>query len=241
MYLSLNCPYTFLKFAKEFCTSTSVTVTFFTLLFQVSNICDPTAMQYDCFDSNNFNLSALPLNCSELDSSINVTCLHITFDPIIAAAVAGGFLKIVPSVLIGSTTYFYLRLLKRIRNALKGDKRDPAMQNTHKHSPTLIFIIFVFQGLVLIFGIIGVVLLVQVESLRPFVFYTVNPLTKIRNISLVVACFLIGGVLWTVHPQSRTAVRYHDSKWKENVTQWQARRLKKKRAMRKARRTPRKE
>lgn len=56
------------------------------------------------------------------------------------------------------------------------------------------------------------------EFNSPLLITTVNPVMRIRNVSLTVSFFVVAGLLWCIYPQSKTAIRYYNSFWKKNVT-----------------------
>ena len=197
------------------------------LLLQVTHVCDPTNKSYDCYDANDFNMSSLPIDCNSLSADyddIELTCLCITFNPILAIAITGGIAKVLPTLLFSLLTYSYLRLYTLIHKMV-----------TMKYSRVISIIAAEF-------ALVGtsIALLVNVLRMKPtsipfslhhVSFNIVNPLTRSRNIVILIAFIVISPFIWCVYPQSTSAVRYKDSKWKKEVTSEKRLQAKKKSAM----------
>ncbi len=151
-------------------------------------------------------MSSLPLDCSEkMDVTTDIICFRLKFDPVFALAIAGGFLKLVPTLILSSTLYTYLSLYNTIQSNF-----------TTKYSKILAIaiaeVILLGGGISLIMSAMGVI------EMKTFLFAHGNPVNQTRNFVLVGMYFLLTCTLWCVYPQSKSAVRFQKSNWKKTIT-----------------------
>ena len=151
-------------------------------------------------------MSSLPLDCSEkLGVITNILCFDLKFDPIFALAIAGGFLKLVPKVIISSMLYTYLTLYSTIHSNF-----------TTKYSKILAIAIAEFtllgSGISILLSATGV------NEIKTFLYAYGNPIVQTRNFFLIGMYFLLVCTLWCVYPQSKSVVRFEKCNWKKTIT-----------------------
>ena len=173
----------------------------------MSNSCDSGK---DCFDATDFNMSSLPLDCaeSELSNVTKYTCFHLSLNPVVAAAVAGGFLKIAPHLMFTSMTYMYLKMLKFTHYF-----ECNAKINLASHIATAVVAEFLFLGA----GVVAVVLVFKVDSLSSITIEQADPLRQMTIIFCFVFYFFASSFVWCIYPQTKTAVRFQNSVWKQKL------------------------
>ncbi len=176
-------------------------------LFQVTNVCNPSDY-YDCYDAKDYNMSSLPLDCTN-DKHLNmtVTCFHTTFNPVVAFAIAGGILKAIPSVIFSTLTYAYLKLHTQVH------KKFPMNKAIHHVGPIILAEIILIGG-----GIAGLISIKSIEPLNSAIFAVVNPIDRMKRIFGVSIYFLVVSFLWCMHPQTKSPIRYQNSQWKKQAT-----------------------
>lgn len=164
-------------------------------------------MDIDCYDAQDFNMSSLPLDCE--DHSLNVTkftCFRLSLNPVIAAAITGGFLKVTPRLMFTTMTYIYLKMLK-LTFVLNFNK----VFRLASHIAIAIIAEMLFLG----GGIVVLVLFLKLDSLREITFDQADPIHQITIILSFVLYFLASGFIWCVYPLTPTAVRFQNCVWKQ--------------------------
>lgn len=178
------------------------------LVLQVSYSCDATHINADCFLSNETDMSALPLDCASQDyAQTNVTCFTLSFNPIIAAAVTGGFLKLTPHILFSALTFQYFKYMNKIKSTLR---YNSTKGNIVIHAVAAFFIELGFIG----FGLMCLLVVLLVPSVRDVTLLQANPMRQLTVIFCFVMYFSMSGFLWCIYPQSSTPVRFLNSVWK---------------------------
>ena len=158
-------------------------------------------------------MSSLPLQCNdhELMETMNITkftCFHLSLDPVIASAVAGGFLKVVPTFMFSTMTYVYLKMLN-FTHYFKC--------NFKIYFASHIAVSIVAELLFLGAGMIVLLLMLKVESIRSITFETANPLHQMTIIFCFIFYFFASSFIWCVHPLTETAIRFQNCAWKQKL------------------------
>ena len=144
-------------------------------------------------------MTSLPLDCAT-NLSAEVICYRLKFDPLSAVAIAGGFLKIAPAILFGTTMLAYLKLYNAIHHNI-------SMKYSRVVSIALAEIILVGGGISALTG----------TSVKK-TFDNNNPFEKMRNISIICGYFILSCFMWCIYPQSTSPTRFQKSNWKKEVT-----------------------
>ena len=173
----------------------------------MTHACNPNDPDHYCYNATSYNLSSLPINCTDGSHlNIQLTCFRITFDPILAVAVAGGVLKAIPAIIFSTITYAYVRLRKTVHKI--------SSQSKVAHIGSIVIAEFILIG----GGIGALVSVVKVNSLNSILFATVNPVDEIKHTFAVSMYFLVACFVWCLHPQTSSSIRYHGSQWKKEIT-----------------------
>ena len=163
-------------------------------------------------------MSSLPLDCAT-NLSAEVICYRLKFDLLSALAIAGGFLKIAPTVLFSTTMFAYLKLYNVIHHNI-------SMKYSRIVSIALAEIILVGGGISALTG--------TSNKFSSNEFGNSNPLEQMRNISIICGFFILSCFMWCIYPQSTSATRFQKSNWKKEVTAIQKKKKQEKIAKRKA-------
>ena len=156
-------------------------------------------------------MDALPLDCGSQDyADVNVTCFTLSFNPVIAAAVTGGFLKITPHILFSVLTFQYLKYMSKIKAKLHFDSTKG---NIVVHAVVAFFLELGFLG----FGLIALFVVLFVPSVRDVTLYQANPMRQLTIIFCFIMYFLVSGFLWCIYPQTATPVRFLNAVWKAQI------------------------
>ena len=181
-------------------------------IFQVTHFCDPGHTGVDCYDADERDMNALPLQCDDdfLDNSniSNFTCFHLNLNPVTAAAITGGFLKITPQLFFSTILYLYFKLLKITHPFQSVRKLNIAI---HVVVAVVAEIGFVGAGLIVL------IVASTVDSIREISLETANPLRQMTIIFAFIMYFIMSGFVWCVLPVTKDPVRFQGSKWKQNV------------------------
>ena len=158
-------------------------------------------------------MSALPLQCGDIDfldnSNIsNFTCFHLNLNPVTAAAITGGFLKITPQLFFSTILYLYFKLMKITHPFQSVRKLNIAI---HVVVAVVAEIGFVGAGLIVL------IVASTVDSIREISLETANPLRQMTIIFAFIMYFIISGFVWCVLPVTKDPVRFEGSQWKRNV------------------------
>ncbi len=156
-------------------------------------------------------MSSLPLDCSDVIASGNITkftCFHLSLNPVIAAAVTGGFLKITPHVMFTTMTYSYLKMLKFTHHF-----EFNAMIHLISHIVVAVIAEFLYLGA----GIVVLVLLLKVDSLNVITFSQADPMKQLTIILCFLFYFLASSFIWCIYPQTKTPIRFQRSVWKQKI------------------------
>lgn len=173
----------------------------------MSHTCDPSHPGVDCFLSNETNRDAPPLDCSNLDVPMNVTCFDLKFNPLVAAAITGGFLKFGPHILYSTLTFQYFKYLNLIKNKLKFNSTKG---NIVVHIVVSIILEVCFIGI----GLMALLVFLLVPSIYEVTFATANPMTRLAVIFGFIMYFMMAGFLWCIYPQTNVPVRFLTAVWK---------------------------
>ena len=138
----------------------------------------------------------------------NVICFHLSLNPVIAAAVTGGFLKTTPHVLFSTLTYLYLKYFKVTRFFSFNRK---ASIISHIVFATLFVIGFLGVGLIV------VMVMVYVPAISSISIQTTNPMRQLTIIFCFLMYFLMAVFLWCIYPQSKSAVRFISAIYKQRL------------------------
>lgn len=154
-------------------------------------------------------MSSLPLDCENTPDNITkFTCFHLSLNPVVAAAVVGGFLKVTPHLLFTSMTYTYLKMLRFTRYF-----QCNAKINLISH----IAVAVVAECLLIGGGITVLVLLLKVDSLNAITFAQADPMRQLTIIFCFLFYFLASSLVWCIYPLTETAVRFQNSVWKQKI------------------------
>ena len=178
-----------------------LTILFFDfLVLQVSHVCNPYHSGLDCFESGETNLSATPLPCKDVDqlNVTNITCFQLSLNPVIAASIAGGFLKMVPHVFFSTLTYHYMKFLK-VTKYFKCSKKC----NTVCHVLCGVCAVAVL----LLGGVIVLVIILEVPAIHDITF-TANPIRQLTIAFCFIGYFLIAGTVWSIVPLEKIPNRF---------------------------------
>ena len=158
-------------------------------------------------------MSALPLQCDDTDflniSNIsNFTCFHLNLNPVTAAAITGGFLKLTPQLFFSTILYLYFKLLK--------------ITHPFQSVRTLNIAIHVVVAVVAEIGFVGAGLIVlivasTVDSIREISIDTANPIRQMTIIFAFILYFIMAGFVWCVIPVTKHTDRFKGSQWKRQV------------------------
>ena len=176
----------------------------------MTHFCDPAHAGVDCFNSSDYNMSSLPFDCGDqLDTNVTTyTCFHLSLNPVIAAAVTGGFLKLTPHVMFSSMTYTYLKMLKFTHHF-----ECNAKINLISHIVVAIVAEFLFLGA----GLVVLIVILKVNSLSVITFSQADPMKQITIIICFVFYFLASSFIWCIYPQTKTPIRFQNSVWKQKI------------------------
>ena len=161
-------------------------------------------------------MSALPLQCDNkndddflnISNISNFTCFHLNLNPVTAAAITGGFLKLTPQLFFSTILYLYFKLLK--------------ITHPFQSVRTLNIAIHVVVAVVAEIGFVGAGLIVlivasTVDSIREISIDTANPIRQMTIIFAFILYFIMAGFVWCVLPVTKHPVRFEGSQWKRQV------------------------
>ena len=176
----------------------------FFFAMQVTTIC---LSSVDCFYANETDRDAEPLDCNLIaNTSADLTCFHLHFDPVFAAAITGGIIKVIP-IAFSFISFQYFKYITNIK------KRFGFSSNivTHAIVCTILEVCFIGVGVIVLF------MTLYVPSVRKATYATSNPLFKLTSIYAFVAYFLVVIFLWCIYPHTHSPVRYKSAVWKKKA------------------------
>ena len=138
----------------------------------------------------------------------NVICFHLSLNPVIAAAVTGGFLKVTPHLLFSTLTYLYLKYLK-VTHFFSFNRKASIISH-------IVFAILLVIGFLSV-GLIAVMVMVNVPAISSISIQTANPMRQLTIIFCFLMYFLMAGFLWSIYPQSKSAIRFISAIYKQRL------------------------
>ena len=174
----------------------------FFFAMQVTTIC---LSGVDCFYSNETDRNAVPLDCNSIvNTSADLTCFRLNLDPVFAAAITGGIIKVIP-IAFSLISFQYFKYITNIK------KRFGFSSNIVTHVIVCIILETCFIGA----GVIALFITLYVPSARKATYATINPLFKLTSIYGSVVYFLVVIFLWCVYPHTHSPIRYKSAVWKK--------------------------
>ena len=138
----------------------------------------------------------------------NVICFHLSLNPVIAAAITGGFLKVIPHLLFTALTYFYLKYLK-VKHFFSFNRKASIISH-------IVFAILFEIGF-LALGFIVVIVMVCVPAISSISIQTANPMRQLTIIFCFLMYFLMVVFLCSIYPQSKSAIRFISAIYKQRL------------------------
>jgi hypothetical protein len=142
-----------------------------------------------------YNYSAVPLNCSEINKVDDIICFELEVNFAYALGITGGVIKSL-HIIFAAITYAFMKITN--------------VQHTFsKHN-----VIFIIIAEVIFIGLgVGVLLGLTLDpSIQTSTFHSSNPLRKITYVFILCMYFIIASLLWSIYPQKRTGSRFKTGK-----------------------------